>query len=216
MAQAYSTKGLTAFLEKGGTTRTALVPTAISKAAPAVVTVANSLAVGDPVFCSNTGFRELDDKWWIASAVTAAGISLLGSDTTNSVDVLDVAPTMEAVPTPNMVQLCVATATPNATTPGSISVGTFCDPTASLPAAATDAGTLTMTGFVDIADEGYQELLKAEDDAISRAFEVIFPQNQGYLISPIIISSVTWDLPLSGGIGWTISGTMGSKPEHRF
>lgn len=216
MAKAYSTKGLSAFLEIGGTARDALVPTAISKAAPAVVTVTNTLAVGDPVYCSNTGFSELDGKWFVASAVSGTAFSLLGSDTTGSSNTLDAAPTMEGVSAADMVALCVASATPNATAPGTVSVGTFCDPSASLPAQATDAGTVTLTGFVDVADEGYQELLTAKEDGLSRAFEVVFPQNQGYLIAPIIISSVVWDLPLSGGIGWTITGALGTTAAHRF
>jgi hypothetical protein len=216
MATAYSTKGLAAYLEKGGSTRVALIPTAISKAAPAVVTVTNTLANGDPVYCSNTGFSELDGKWFVASNASGTKFDLLGSDTTDSADTLDAAPTAEAVTTANMVLLCVASAVPSATVPANISVGTFCDPSASLPAQATDAGTVTLTGFVDVGDDGYKELLLAKEDGVSRVFEVIFPQNQGYLICPVIISSVVWDLPLSGGIGWTITGALGTSAAHRF
>lgn len=218
MAKAYSTAGLQAFMSKADPGPTILVPTAITKASPAVLTVTatTGLMEGDPIFCEDTGFPELDGKWFAAGTVAATTVELLGSNTTGSAGVLSATPAVNAYESGDMVRLCLATVNPAPTDPGVVSVGTFCDPSASVPGQPSTAGTLTLSGFVNIDDEGYQELLLAQDDAIERAFSIVLPKDQGYIVLGATASQITWDLPLSGGIGFTINAALSTKPRHCF
>jgi hypothetical protein len=216
---AKSTKGTVVYLSDG-TDPTTLVPTAISKASPAEVTVASvvGLTVGDPVRVVTSGLTELDGKLFAVANIDAVEntFDLVGSDTTDSTGSLAMSPSIQVYESADMVKLCLAELTFNPETPGTIAVGTFCDPSATLPATATGAGTATMTGFVDIADPGYAALLAAEEDGVTRMLQMVFPQGQGYLMAPITISSVTWQTPLEGGIGFTANAALASKPVHRF
>lgn len=216
---AKSTKGIAAYLSDGSAPLT-LNPTAITKAKPAVVTVADTsgLTEGAPVRMQNTGFPELDGKLFAVGAIdgVAHTFELVGSDTTASTATLGASPEAQVYVVADMVKLCLSELTWNPETPGTISVGTFCEPTATLPATATGAGTATLSGYVDVDDPGYAALLAAEQDGAERILEVVFPQDQGYLLAPITISSVTWTTPLEGGIGFTATGALGAKPVHRF
>lgn len=217
MAKATSTKGLMTFMSKADPGPTVLVPTAISKAAPAALTVVGATVTeGDPIYCENTGFPELDGKWFAAGVSTATSIPLLGSDTTGSAGVLASAPIVNAYEAADGVQLCLSAVNPAPTDPGVVSVGTFCDPSASVPGEPSTAGTMTLSGFVNVADAGYAELLLAQDDGIERAFSVVLPKDQGYIIIGATLSQITWDLPLSGGIGFTCNGALSTKPRHCF
>jgi hypothetical protein len=77
------------------------------------------------------------------------------------------------------------------------------------------AGTLTIGGYVDISSEDYPALLTATEDGLSRLIRIELPNN-GYIVAPIIVSQITWELPLDGAISFTGTATLGSKPAHRF
>jgi len=212
---AKSTKDLEILLEKAGSTPVPLVPTAITSAKPAVVTVANTLADGDAVYCSNTGFAELDGKWFVLASVTALEFSLLGSDTLATIDTLAGSPTMEAIERSDMIRLCLASLVLNVDEPGTISVGTYCDTTASIPSIVVPAGTETLAGFVNIADEDYQELLAAKEDGNERIQLVMLPDN-GYLVAPVTFSQIAWELPLDGATGYTATAVLSTEMVHQF
>ena len=97
--------------------------------------------------------------------------------------------------------------------PGTVSVATFCDPTASIPASATAAGTISFAGYVDTVGKDYPALLDAVNDGLVRILRIQFPNN-GYVVAPVTFSSITWDIPLDGAIGFSGSGALGSKPIH--
>jgi hypothetical protein len=216
---AKSTKGINVYLSDG-TDPTKLVPTAITKAAPAVVTVADvsALTVGDPATVVKTGFSEIDGKTYVVGNIddTANTFELIGSDTSASTGSLASSPEIDVYLAADSVKLCLSELTFNPETPGTIAVGTFCDPSATLPATATGAGTATLSGFVDVSDPGYTALLDAEEDGKTRMLSMVLPQDQGYIVAPITISAVTWATPLEGGIGFTATGALGSKPVHRY
>jgi len=208
--------GLETFLTKASIAPTVVVPTAISKAKPASVTVASitGLTAGDVVKMMDTGFKELDGKYFIIGAPAASAFTLVGSDTAASTGTLLSTPKANVNKKTDMVKMCLATVDPAAEAPGTTAVGTFCDPSASIPA-ITQAGTLTMTGYVEL-QAYYEELNLAVDDGKERILNVILPQGMGNIIAPAIISTIGWTLPLDGGIGFTASGAMTSKPKHRF
>ena len=218
---AVATKGLAIYLHKGGVAATELVPTAISKAKPAVVTVASAagLTKGDVVKLETTGFKELDGKTFVLGNVdtTANTFELLGSDIpAGSTEVIGANPKAHVYKAADQIKLCLASIDFSTEAGGSVSVGTFCDPSASIATPATSAGTVTMTGYIDKADLGYDELLKAVEDGAARMLEIVLPQSQGYIVAPVTLSSIGWTTPLEGAIGFTASGTLGSKPIHVF
>jgi len=216
---AKSSKGLKICITKGGSAATPAVPSAVSQAKPAAVTLADvtTIVTGDIIVAKNTGFPELDGKSWVAGTVDSSGktVELLGSDTTNSTGVLATSPTMEHYPVSTMECLCLSSLTMNADEPGTTDVGTYCDPSASLPSAAVSAGSLSFAGFVNVKDSDYIELLAAADDGIQRFIRIMLPDN-GYLIAPVTFSSIVWDLPLAGAIGYSGTAVLGSKLRHVF
>jgi hypothetical protein len=217
---AISTKGISIHLSKGGVAATELVPTAISSAKPAVVTVASvaNLAKGDVVKMEGTGFKELDGKTFtIGTIVSAANtFELTGSNTTGTTGTLGATPKAHVYRIVDSVKLCLASIDFSTSEGSTVSTGTFCDPSASIATPATTAGTMSLTGYVNAADPDYAELLVAEADGATRMLSIELPQNNGYIVAPVTISSVSWQTPLEGAIGYTFSGSLGSKPVHLF
>ena len=217
---AFSSKGLAIYLHKGGVAATELVPTAISKAKPAVVTVASAagLTKGDVVKLETTGFKELDGKTFVLGNVdtTANTFELIGADTTASTGTIGANPKAHVYKAADQIKLCLSSIDFSTEAGGSVSVGTFCDPSATISTPAATAGTVTLNGFIDKADTGYAELLKAAEDGVARMIEIVLPQDQGYIVAPVTLSSIGWQTPLEGAIGFTASGSLGSKPVHLF
>ena len=218
-----SSKGVVMYLSDGSDP-TEMPITAVSNAAPAVITVtgvAADVPIGSVVKVNDTGFPELDGKYFpVSSAVDAAGsvqVTLTGSDTTASTAVLRAEATLDVWVGGAMTKLCLSSFAFNTETPAAVSVGTYCDPSASIPGSVTTAGTVTLAGYIDKDDAGYVEILEAVEDGKERVFSIILPQEQGEIIAPLTLSAVTWDIPLSdGGMAFTASGALGSSPVHRF
>ncbi len=216
---AKSTKGLTICITKGTATPSALTPTAITAAKPAVVSVAavTDMVAGDVVTLTDTGFVELDGKSWIVGTVDDTGhtFELLGSDTTGSTATLGTTPKASHYLASDMVCLCLSSLTFNADEAGVISTATYCSPSSSVPSAVVAAGSLSFGGYVDIASVDYAELLLAAEDGIERVVRIMLPGN-GYLIAPVTFSSIAWDLPLDGAISYTGSAVLASRMQHLF
>jgi hypothetical protein len=214
---AKSAKGLTICITKGGVTPTDLAPTAITQAKPAVVTcTTTNVQDGDIVIPKNTGMTSLDNKMFIVANKSATDLELLGSDTSkDGVFTTGGTEKLEHYQKTDMVCLCLASISITADTPGTVEVGTYCNPSASLPSAAASAGTLDFSGYVDITDPDYQELLKAVDDANQRFLRIMFPNN-GFVVFPVTFSNITWDLPLEGAIGYSGSAVLGTNARHLF
>lgn len=209
--------GVRMYLSKGDASPVVVTPTAISKASPAVVTAdAAAVQQGQIVFARATGFPELDNRFFTVDNPDADTFELKGSDTTNSTGALVASPVLELYEASDLISLCLSTFAFALETPGTIAVGTYCNPAATLPAAATGVGTATLSGWIDVNDPGYKELLLAESDAQRRVFSILLPQGQGEIIAPMIINGITWDIPLDGGMAFTATATLTGKPRHVF
>lgn len=188
--------------------------TEISDTKPTIITATNTAKAGDLVTVKDTGAPELDGKTFVAGPnTTATEIELIGSDTTGVTPPSVFTGTLHIYE--DVTCLCLNALAINADTPGTISVATYCDPTASLPATVVQAGTLTFGGFVDVAAEDYPALLQASEDGLQRIIRIELPDN-GFIVAPVTVASLTWDLPLDGAIGFNGSATLASKPVHRF
>ena len=218
---AKSTKGVQICVVKGGATGVNLGDiTALTTAKPAVISVADTtgVAVGDVIQipAGATG-TSLDGKPFIVGVVAAnsTDLTLLGSDTTNNTFIA--APAVDVIghPSTDMECLCFASLAFNAEAAQTVSVATFCDPTASIPGAVVGAGTLDFTGFVDVTTTEYVELLAMEADGAARTWRITLPGN-GYIVFPGTLATFGWDIPLDGAVGYTGTIALGSKPRHLF
>jgi len=219
---AKSSKGIMIEMSKGGATTTKLTATAATKAAPCVITVADvtGLVEGQLVTLTSdaTAFSEIDGKTFVIGKVdtTANTFELVGSDTTAAPGTFTGGTDgFEVYGTTAIVGLCLSSIGFNPESPQTVSVGTFCNPSASIPGAATGAGTVDMAGYVDTTADDYKELLAAEADGKERIVKIKLPDN-GYIIFPVTFSAMNWDLPLEGAVSWSASGTLGSRAIHLF
>jgi hypothetical protein len=221
---AYSTKGTQVCVLKGAATATSVVPTAITKAAPAVVTVASTagLVRGDLVSIpatgttGSTGFTELDGKSWIVGTVTGTTFTLLGSDTKASTATLAAGASLRIFNDTDFDCLCLSSITFNPESANNVSVATFCDPTATIPSQVVGSGTVDIAGFVDIADAGYKELIEAYKDGKARDWRIRLGNDQGYIMLNGILSALNVDIPIDGATGFTGSIALSSRYRHLF
>lgn len=226
-AEAKPSKGVAMYLSVGAAVPAVVVPTAITKADPAEVTAPSPVAPAAPfalqqvVFCRDTGFPELDGKYFtidslIGTDPTYTGFTMLGSDTTNSTGTLVPAPEMDVYDSADMVKMCLNNFTFNLTAAGTIPAGTYCNPTATLPSTPATIGTATLVGWIDKDDLAYQELLKAEDDGATRVLTIVLPEGQGQIVAALAITGITWTIPLEGGMAFTATADLEAKPRHLF
>lgn len=223
---AYSTKGQAAYVLKGSATAASLTPTAITKAAPAVVTVTSTtgLTVGDLVTIpatgavGATGFPEIDGKSWVIGSIpNATTFTLLGSDTTGSSGSLAGSPSISHFATSSkMVSTCFSDITLNPEAPNQVSVATFCDPSATITSQVVGAGSVDISGFVDVSDAGYKELDLARNDGLARKMVVKLGSSQGYIMLEGTVALLTPLMPLDGGYGFKGTINLSTKYRHLY
>lgn len=216
-AKAYSTKGLMIWLGSGAAPTT-IVPTAISKAKPAKVTATNTAVVGDVAYVANSGFAELDGKWFPVGTPTATEFELVGSDTTASTGALNTQSQIDLYEKGDAFDLsCLAKAiTFNSDAPAAIQAGTYCDPSLAITSPIVPPTTVEFGGNINVADPAYDELRKASEDGVSRVVDIVLPFAQGDIVAPAVTSLLTWDLPVDGVMGFTATMTCSTAPKHRF
>lgn len=215
-----STKGLQLLLENTGAATVNVIPTAITKAAQAVVTVADVTGIkeGDLVAFADTGFAELDGKNFTVGTVdgNANTFAVVGGDTTNSTGTLGANPKATVTPVAQMTNICASSISVDANTPGTVSVATYCDPSASIPSVVSEPGNLTMTVYHDPSSAGFKLLEAAADAGDNRLLAIVFPQNGGTLVAEGVLSSFAiTDVPLDGAAAWTATFALASRPALR-
>jgi len=212
-----STKGLKIWISRAAGTPTDLVPTAISDADPAVITVASTagMANGDIVHFSGTGFPELDGKSGIVGGLTGTTFQAIGRDTTGSAGVLGPDPVASFYALGDMCELCLSAIDIGDNAPSPVSVATFCNPVASVPGNPQPA-TIGFSGYIDVEDECYGEMLAAVADGLPRQLKIDFPGGNGYLVTEVIIGSNNYAIPLEGSASYTFTSTQTTSLEHLY
>ena len=217
---ASTSKGVTVCMTKTGSAGTAITATAVSKAKPAVVTAAaHGLVPGDVVVlpAGATGISEIDGKTWVVgTAPDATSFTLLGSDTTGSTGTFAAgANKPQAFKAADIECLCWSSLGFNPESPQTISVGTFCDPSAQIASSVTGAGTVDFAGYVDITASDYKAIVAAELDGQAHDFRIMLPNN-GYIVFKGTVSALNVDVPLEGAVAYSGQITLATKPRHLF
>lgn len=167
----------------------AIVATAISKAASAVVTATHDLAVNDYVYIEGTGWPSLDGKVAKVTAVTGTTAFTININTTAETATLTpLTSAFYGQYAADWIENCLSGLDVAGGASDSVSVGTFCNSADALAGAAS-ASTMTLTGFVDPAYAGYQELVNASLDGLPRWFKFVMPQaaNPNGAIQPFML-----------------------------
>ena len=213
-----SSKGVSICVVKPGATGTTLAATAATKAKPAVITVAatTGLADGDVITLAadSTGLESIDGKTWVVKVdANGTDFELVGSDTTNDVGTFSAGGSMTAYSKTDMECMCFSEFSFNREEPSVIATGTYCNPNDAIASAAVAAGSVSFAGYIDITDASYKLLLESEGKDM--IFRITFPNN-GYIIVPVTIDSITWEIPLDGALSYSGTGTMKTNPRHLF
>lgn len=222
---AFSSKNLKVYISDAGTgAPVAVTVTSVSNAKPAVVVVGSadidSFKQGDLVLMAGTGIAAIDGQYFTVGAVDDVAFSfpLTGSDgsAASAPSTTGTVTNYEAT----MLEFCVATME-YALTPGqSISVGTTCDPSATL-AGEPQAGTLSVTGFTDLLSPGYLEFMEALKDGNPRVIQVEYPPaanppDGATMIYPSATASgYTQSIGVGQAVAFTGEFTLGTNPVLR-
>lgn len=218
---AKSSKGVKICIVKDGVTGTPVTTvTAVSKAAPAVLTVTGGTAKpGDIIFlpAAATGFSEIDGKYWVAGpATTATSIDLVGSDTTAATATFTAGanPPVQYLAT-DMECLCLSSIGFNPGSPSTISTATFCNPTGSIASQVVEAGTVDFAGYVDVSTAEYKALDALYNSGNVVTVRVELPGN-GYILFSGTVSAFNLSVPIDGAISYSGSITLDAKPRHLY
>ena len=177
-----------------------------------------TMAAGDVVHISNSGAAKLDGTWIIADtpAPTATAVTLLGSDTTGATaGALPGTAVVTHYANADITGLCLASFDISIEQPGVLSVGNFCDSSATIPVPATSAGTISISGFIDKTDAGYLAVLAANGDGKQHTLRIKLPQN-GYLVMTGTLSGLSWQVALNEAQRWSATFTLATVPKHVF
>ena len=196
-----------------------LVPTAITAIAsidgkPQGVMVASSVTpkVGEVVKFKSVGFASLNDKSFVVTGVEATGFSI--GNVTLGEGTLSGAPEIEHYQDSEMDCICLSEFTISTTAPAVIDTSTYCG-SGSIPSAKVEAGTAAAVGYVDVEDSGYLAILAAVETGKEHILRVTLGDN-GYLVMPVVLSGLSWTLPLDGAQQYSFQFTFGAAPRHVF
>lgn len=212
---AHNTRDVTFWLTTGaGSTSTI---TSITQGNPTGFSssITGTPATGDIVVVSGTGWKSVDGTN-ILSGYSAGSGKLLGANSTYESGTAPTSGSILHFDEDEMTMLCPSEITDNTNTPSTVSVGTFCSPEAVIASPVTEAGQVSMSGYVDICDEDYQALYEAYEAKDQRYLKIDLGAAGGYLVMPVTCLSMSWSVPLEGAVGWTIEFAKGAATKHAF
>ena len=222
---AVSTKNTKVCIVKGGATGTAETPVDLTMATAttnAILEVADTTAYKDgdvvKLAANTTGVPALDGGWYTVKVTSATELELLntkGLGVGGTFTAGAAATAYAQSQAGDFECLCLSGFTFSPESPETIQVGTYCDPTAQIAGQAAGAGTAELTGYANVADSDYKEMLAATEDGQERYFRIILPSN-GFIVFRGTFSGVNWEVPLSGATGYTFNVTLTTAPKHVY
>lgn len=212
---AQSTEDVSIWITTGTPTKDTVA--SATKAAPSVVTVsaaAEAYVEGDLVLIYETESDNLNGVW-CAGNPSGTQFTALSSNTVN--DTVTVSKGfVDHYLQDDLTKLCLSAININGTEPNTISVATFCEPTATIDSQVQEAGTLTMEGYVDVTSSDYPALYEAWQLGDERLIRIDLGPDQGWLVARGRVSSVNWSVPIDGAIAYTFSMTLTEAFKHCF
>ena len=217
---ASNSKDVSVCMVKRSATPIVVTPTDASKARPSVVLTSDTTGLVEGMLIKlsddSTGLSEIDGKWFIIeNVVTDTSFELGGSDTSASTGTFAAGGPINAYPENQMDCLCLSSIEFNPESPEVLSVGTFCEPSASISSASTSAGTVDIAGYVDTTSPDYSAILDWYTDGLPRTVRIKLPNN-GAILFDCVLNSINWDVPLDGAISWSGTATLNAHPIHRY
>lgn len=196
-----------------------LTPTAITAIAsidgkPQGILVESSVLpeIGEVVRFKQVGFASINMKPFVVTGLTAEGFSI-GNVTLGTGDLV-VGSEIEHYADTEMDCICLSEFTISTTAPAVIDTSTYCG-SSSIPSAKVEAGTAAAVGYVDTNDSGYLAILEAIESGKEYMLRVTLGDN-GYLIMPVVLSGMSYTLPLDGAQQYSFQFTFGMAPRHVF
>lgn len=192
--------------------------TGATKAYPSVVSLASSPSPayedGDLVYIYETESDNLNGSWCAGNA-SGSDFTALSSNTKN--DTVSVSEgKCDHYDQDDLTKLCLSAININGTEPNTISVATFCSPTATIDSQVQESGTVTMEGYVDVTSPDYPALYEAWQLGDERLLRVDLGIDQGWLVARGRVSSVNWAVPIDGAIAYTFTMTLSEAFKHCF
>jgi hypothetical protein len=214
---AISTKGTRIGLSNGAVVPVAVAITAIAAAVaaggPASITAANTLKAGDVVqFNSSTGFAALNNRALVVSEATAAEFKVVGAETFGSLESMANGAKFTPYPAADLINLCLSSFDIAPGTSNEIDTSTYCGSGSIL--GKSTPGTITLNGYVDKADLGFAELLKAEEDGKPRVLNITLPGDLGWLVGVVTIGAISYTVPLEGAVGFSVQASQNSAIKY--
>jgi hypothetical protein len=141
-----------------GTAAVVSAVSAVTKAAPAVATLADVAGItkGDLIVLDKTGLKSVDGRVFIVGTIdaTAKTVELVGSDASAEA----AAATAGEATAHGAQEVCLTTFSRNSPAAAQIDVTTLCDEARRRVAGIPDSGTFRFDGFYDSTDTGYAAL----------------------------------------------------------
>ena len=208
-------KGLSINLMKGDAVPIAVVPTVISNANPAIVTVADVTGIleGSLATVGTVGDAALNGGTFVVGVVDGTGntFELVGADTSGNAGAIVVPAGAEinVYAAADMVKLCLSSIDIGAPSVNQIDISTFCGD-GTMSGRATP-GSVTLNGYADKTDAGVLELIKADEDGATRLFMIELPNNNGHYLGKISLAGFVLSFPNEGAVAFTVTGSQVEK-----
>ena len=211
---AQNTSNVSFYLTTGAGTTYAMGAAPVQGKPTAITATTSGSADGDIAVCSNTNWSSVDAVH-IVDGYSGSGFNLLGCDSTRETETSK-AGNVLLFNADDMTKLCPSSWTDTTNAPSTINAGTFCNPSQTIAGSAVDAGSMEISGYLDVCDEDYQALYEAYEYADQRYLRISLGPDQGYLVAPVVAISMNWEIPLEGAVAYTISFVKNSATKHRF
>ena len=216
---AVSTQDVSIYFSKtNGTALTCTAPTGTTGSEIVMPCSAGTVAQYDVVQFRGTGWNKVDNACIAKAAASDADITLLGLENTYASASND--PTKSVVYGQNdFIKLCLSEMTINANDPSTVSVATYCNPSAIIESAVQEAGTFAFGGYLNVCDADYPELYRLCADQEQVVIKIDLGNDgdcqQGWLIAEgTCSSSMQWDLPIDGAMAYSGSVLLQNKFRH--
>jgi hypothetical protein len=216
---AVSTKDVSIYFTKTkGTALTCTAPTGTANSPISVPCSSGSGAAYDVVQFRGTGWNKVDNSCVAAAEFSDAAITLLGLENTYQGEASD--PTKAVVyGSSDWIKLCLSELTINSADPNTVSVATYCNPTAVMESAVQESGTFGFGGFMNVCDDDYPVLYRLCADQEEVVIKIDLGNNgdcqQGWLIAEgVCSSSMQWSLPIDGAIEYSGQVILQNKFRH--